>query len=281
VDVALFSAGAERARDWAPVAARAGAVVIDNSSAFRMHPDAPLVVPEVNAAAAFTHQGIIANPNCSTIQLVVALRPVRELFGLRRIIVATYQSVSGTGARAMRELDRTARQFMAGEPETREVYPRAIAFDVLPQVADFDAHGHTTEENKMRDETRKIFADPAIVVHATCVRVPVFRSHSEAVVAETVQPVDFAALRAALHAAPGVVLRDAPADYPMAREAAGRDEVFVGRVRCSADDPRTVSLWVVSDNLRKGAATNAVQIAELLQARGAFATKGDVWSHRP
>ena len=280
VDVALFSAGAERARDWAPVAARAGAVVVDNSSAFRMHPDAPLVVPEVNPEMLAAHRGIIANPNCSTIQMVVALRPLRELFGLRRIVVATYQSVSGTGARAIQELDRTSRQFMAGEPETREVYPRPIAFDVLPQVADFDAFGHTTEENKMRDETRKIFGDERIIVHATCVRVPVFRSHSEAVVAETERPVDFDALRAAFRAAPGIVLRDVASEYPMAREAAGRDEVFVGRLRGTADDPCVVSMWVVSDNLRKGAATNAVQIAELLQSRAAFAGKGDAWPHR-
>ncbi len=281
VDVALFSAGAERSRTWASVAARSGAVVIDNSSAFRLSPGVPLVVPEVNAAAAFTHAGIIANPNCSTIQMVVALRPLRELFGLRRITVATYQSVSGTGARAIRELDRTSRAHLAGQPEVLEVYPRSIAFDVLPQVADFDSTGHTTEENKMRDETRKIFDDPGIVVYATCVRVPVFRSHSESIVAETERPVDFSALAAALRAAPGVILCEPPDSYPMARQAAGLDAVFVGRLRAHVEDARVVSMWVVSDNLRKGAATNAVQIAELLRQGALHAGKEDAWQARP
>jgi aspartate-semialdehyde dehydrogenase len=266
VDFALFSAGAERSRELAPAAARAGAVVIDNSSAWRMDPAVPLVVPEVNAAAAHTHQGIIANPNCSTIQMVVALSPLRALYGLRRIVVATYQAVSGTGARAIVELDRQSRDHLAGAPEAHAVYPRRIAFDVLPQVDVFDADGHSREETKMRDETRKIFADPSIVVHATCARVPVFRGHSEAVVAETERAVDLAALRQALAAAPGVVFRADADAYPMARDASGHDAVFVGRLRAHADDPRVVSMWVVADNLRKGAATNAVQIAETLVA---------------
>jgi aspartate-semialdehyde dehydrogenase len=280
VEVALFSAGADRAREWAPVAVRAGAVVVDNSSAFRLQDGVPLVVPEVNPADAHQHRGIIANPNCSTIQMVVALRPLRDLFGLRRITVATYQSVSGTGARAIRELERTSREYLAGAAETREVYPRPIAFDVLPQVADIGADGHTVEENKMRDETRKIFADSSIVVHATCARVPVFRSHSEAVVAETERPVDLATLCRALRSAPGLVLREEAGQYPMAREAAGRDEVFVGRLRGSADDPRVVSMWVVSDNLRKGAATNAVQIAELLCQHAAATGEAGRWQPR-
>lgn len=263
VDVALFSAGAERSRSFAPLAVRAGAIVVDNSSAFRMHADAPLVVPEVNPEALRRHAGIIANPNCSTIQMVVALRPLRAAYGLRRIVVATYQSVSGTGARAMQELARTARQYLDGEPEEVSVYPHPIAFECLPQVDLFDPEGNTREENKMRDETRKIFSDPDLEVLATCVRVPVFRSHSEAVVAETVRPVDLDHLRALLRASPGIELRAAPADYPLARMAAGRDPVYVGRLRAHASDPRLVSMWVVADNLRKGAALNAVQIAEL------------------
>jgi len=264
VDLALFSAGAERSRNFAPEAVRAGALVVDNSSAFRMQPDVPLVVPEVNPEAANAHRGLIANPNCSTIQMVVALRPVREAFGLRRIVVATYQSVSGTGAGAMRELERGTRAHLDGTTETPEVYPHPIAFNCLPHIDVFDAEGNTREEIKMRDETRKIFGDPAIAVVATCVRVPVFRAHSEAVVAETDRPVDLSALRQALERAPGVVLVDAPGRYPLAREAAGRDEVFVGRLRLQSDDPRTLAMWVVADNLRKGAATNAVQIAELV-----------------
>jgi aspartate-semialdehyde dehydrogenase len=264
VDVALFSAGAERSRVFAPLAVQAGALVVDNSSAFRMHPDVPLVVPEVNPQALHGGARLIANPNCSTIQMVVALQPLRDAFGLRRIVVATYQSVSGTGARAMEELDRTTRQYLSGEPEDVRVYPHPIAFECLPQVDVFDADGNTREEIKMREETRKIFGDPALEVLATCVRVPVFRSHSEAVVAETVRPVDLEQLRSLLQAAPGVVLGAAAADYPLARQAAGRDPVFVGRLRVEAADPHLVSMWVVSDNLRKGAALNAVQIAEVL-----------------
>jgi len=275
VDFALFSAGAERSRAFAPMAAAAGAVVIDNSSAFRMDADVPLVVPEVNAAAAHAHRGIIANPNCSTIQMVVALQPVRDLFGLRRVVVATYQSVSGSGARAMRELERQSREYLAGGAETREVFPHPIAFDVLPQVDVFVDGEWTREEIKMRDETRKIFADPRLVVHATCARVPVFRGHSEAVVAETERDVDLEALRAALARASGVVLRPGADAYPMARPTSGRDEVFVGRLRGDPGDPRVVSMWIVADNLRKGAATNAVQIAETLAA--ARAGEAGVW----
>jgi aspartate-semialdehyde dehydrogenase len=275
VDFALFSAGAERSRQFAPQAAAAGAVVIDNSSAFRQDPDVPLVVPEVNAEAAITHRGIIANPNCSTIQMVVALRPVHDLFGLRRIVVATYQSVSGAGARAMQELEQQSRQVLAGGTATPQVFPHPIAFDVLPQVDVFDAGGKTREEIKMRDETRKIFAAPGLVVHATCARVPVFRGHSEAIVADTERAVDLPELRRALAEAPGVVLSETPEAYPMARPASGRDAVYVGRLRVDAEDPRCVALWVVADNLRKGAATNAVQIAEFLA--GARAGEAGRW----
>jgi len=264
VDLALFSAGADRSRTFAPAAVRAGALVVDNSSAFRMQPDVPLVVPEVNPDAARSHQGLIANPNCSTIQMVVALRPVRDAFGLRRIVVATYQSVSGTGTRAMRELEATTRAHLSGENETAEVYPHSIAFDCIPHIDVFDDSGHSREEIKMREETRKIFGDPAIAVQATCVRVPVFRAHSEAVVAETSRPIDAARLHAALGSAPGLVFAPAADAYPVARAASGHDAVYVGRVRMDPDDPHVVSMWVVADNLRKGAATNAVQIAELV-----------------
>ena len=273
IDLALFSAGAERSRSFAPAAVRAGALVVDNSSAFRMDPAVPLVVPEVNAAAALEHQGIIANPNCSTIQLVVALQPLRAAFGLRKVVVATYQSVSGTGASAMRELDTTSRAHLSGAPETPQVYPHPIAFNCLPQVDVFDPDGFTREEHKMRDETRKIMAEPRLTVIATCVRVPVFRSHSEAVVIETEQPVDLERARAVLAAAPGVVLCEPAASYPLPRAAAGLDAVFVGRLRTLPEDPRALALWIVSDNLRKGAALNAVQIAEWMH-RGAPARAG-------
>jgi aspartate-semialdehyde dehydrogenase len=281
VDLALFSAGAERSRAFAPAAVRAGAVVVDNSSAFRMDPAVPLVVPEVNGDAALAHRGIVANPNCSTIQMVVALEPVRALFGLRRITVATYQSVSGTGARAMRELAELARAHLEGAAEAPAVYPHPIAFNCLPQVDVFDRDGHTREEIKMRDETRKIFSDPSIAVFATCVRVPVFRGHCEAVVVETERPVDLVRLRAALAAAPGTVLCDAPGAYPLPRAVAERDEVFVGRLRLHAEDPRVLSMWVVADNLRKGAATNAVQIAERLLAADRLRQEVRAWPSPP
>ncbi len=274
IDLALFSAGAERTRTFAPAAVRAGALVVDNSSAYRMDPTVPLVVPEVNPEAAFTHRGIIANPNCSTIQMVVALQPLRAAFGLRRIVVATYQSVSGTGARALRELDATSRAHLAGTAETAQVYPHSIAFNCLPQVDVFEADGFTREEHKMRDETRKIMADPRLTVIATCVRVPVFRSHSEAVLIETEQPVDLARARALLATAPGVTLCEPASAYPLPRGAAGHDAVYVGRLRAVPEDPRALALWIVSDNLRKGAALNAVQIAECVYG-GAPVRAGD------
>jgi aspartate-semialdehyde dehydrogenase len=273
IDLALFSAGAERSRSFAPAAVRAGALVVDNSSAFRMDPQVPLVVPEVNPDAAFAHRGIIANPNCSTIQMVVALQPLRREFGLRRIVVATYQSVSGTGARALRELDAGARAHLAGTPETAQVYPHPIAFNGLPHIDVFEADGSTREEHKMRDETRRILDDPGLPVIATCVRVPVFRSHSEAVVVETERPVDLERAAAVLRAAPGVTLCEPASKYPLPRDSAGKDAVYVGRLRAVADDPRALALWVVSDNLRKGAALNAVQIAELVVG-GATARAG-------
>jgi aspartate-semialdehyde dehydrogenase len=250
LDFALFSAGAERSRTFAPQAQQEGAVVIDNSSAFRMQPDVPLVVPEVNAAALEGHRGLIANPNCSTIQMVVALQPVRDAFGLRRVVVATYQSVSGAGRRSAQELEDATRAILDGTPEPRELHPRGIAFDVVPHIDTFDEAGTT--------------GMPELSVVATCVRVPVFRGHSEAVWAQTERDVDLERLSAAMRQQPGLLLHDRPDDYPLAREASGRDEVFVGRLRRFADEPRSLAMWVVSDNLLKGAALNAVQIAEHL-----------------
>ncbi|MFQ5599360.1 MAG: aspartate-semialdehyde dehydrogenase [Candidatus Krumholzibacteriia bacterium] len=264
VDFALFSAGADRSRQYAPQAVREGATVIDNSSAFRTELAVPLVVPEVNVADLESHQGLVANPNCSTIQLVIALRPVMQAFGLRRVVVSTYQSVSGAGARAMRELQEATRAHLDGHPEPREVYPRSIAFNVVPHIDVFDEQGNTREETKMRNETRRILGAPQLRVLATCVRVPVFRSHSEAVLAETRDPVDLATLRGRMREQPGLVLHEEHEDYPLARDAAERDEVFVGRVRTDSEEPCSVSMWVVSDNLLKGAALNAVQIAEHL-----------------
>ena len=267
VDFALFSAGAERSRLYAPQAVHEGATVIDNSSAFRMQADVPLVVPEINPQALESHRGMIANPNCSTIQMVIALQPVRAEFGLRRVVVSTYQSVSGAGRRGMRELESAARAHLEGRAEPREVFTRGIAFDVVPQVDVFDDRGETREELKMRHETRRILGEPGLPVFATCVRVPVFRSHGEAVVAETRDPVDLERLRARMRTQAGLELCEAAA-YPLAREAAGQDAVRVGRLRVDPEDARVVGLWVVADNLLKGAATNAVQIAEHLCGTG-------------
>lgn len=261
IDIALFSAGAERSRQFAPLAVDAGALVIDNSSAFRMQEDVPLVVPEVNPHHLDRHRGLIANPNCSTIQMVLPLAPLRDLFGLERVVVATYQSVSGAGARSMRELDAASRAVLDGTPEPRNIYPRGIAFDCVPQIADLVSDHSTLEERKMRDETRKILELPDLPVMATCVRVPVQRCHSEAVWARAASPVDLDALEARLRRQAGVRLH-ARDDYPLAREVAGHDEVHIGRLRPDPDDACAVALWVVADNLLKGAALNAVQIAE-------------------
>jgi aspartate-semialdehyde dehydrogenase len=241
---------------------QAGAVVIDNSSAFRMQADVPLVVPEVNAHASASHSGIIANPNCSTIQMVVPLRCLRDRYGLRRVVVSTYQSVSGAGRRSMQELLEASRAVLEGTDEPRQVHPRGIAFDCIPEIDVFDEAGWTREEVKMRDETRKILEMPDLAVSATCVRVPVLRCHSEAVWVETETPVVLEELHAALGSEDGVVVDAAPRDYRTARELAGHDTVGVGRLRLDPDDPRLVSFWVVSDNLRKGAAWNAVQILQ-------------------
>ncbi len=269
VDLLLASAGGAVSRALLPEAARRGAVSIDNTSAFRMAEDVPLVVPEVNPhrIAEYRSRGIVANPNCSTIQLVVALEPLRAAFGLRRVIVSTYQSVSGAGHRAVDEMRGETRAALGGEAFERRVFPAQIAFNALPHIDAFLDSGDTREEWKMRVETPKILETP-VELHATCVRVPVSAGHSEAVWIETERPVDPAAARAALAAAPGVEVVDDPARlaYPTAIDAAQRDEVLVGRIRRDPTVENGLAFWVVADNLRKGAATNAVQIAEGLVA---------------
>lgn len=270
IQIALFAAGAERARAFAPAAVEAGAVVIDNSSAFRMDPLVPLVVPEVNESDIAGHQGIIANPNCVAAPLVVALKPLADAVGIERVIVSSYQSVSGTGQSAIEELRRQIAGNLAGDEPPPAVYPHPIAFNVIPHIDVFDVSGYTGEEMKVADETRKMLHRPGLAVSATCVRVPVIRSHSQAVHIETTEPITAERAREILMLAPGAVVLDEPRAnvYPLAREAEGRDEVFIGRIRADASHPRGLAMWVVSDNLRKGAATNAVQIAESLVMNG-------------
>ena len=270
-ELALFSVGSAISAEWAPRFAQAGAVVVDNSSYWRMKDDVPLVVAEVNPEALRSHRGIVANPNCSTMQMVVALAPIRASAGIERLVVSTYQSVSGTGQRAVEELhEQTAAIVEAQELRPPSVYPHQIAFNVVPQVETFkDGDDYTTEERKVMGETRKILGDEAIGISATCARVPVFTGHSESVNVQTREPLDPAACRELLARAPGVVVVDEPgsAVYPLAIDAAGRDEVLVGRIRSDPSHERCLNLWIVGDNLRKGAATNAVQLAELLHAR--------------
>lgn len=272
VDIALFSAGGDISKAYAPKFAAAGAVVIDNSSAFRMDPDVPLVVSEVNPDAAKQRpRGIIANPNCSTMQLMVALAPIHRAAGIERINVATYQSVSGTGRRALEELGRQTAGLLNFQPVEPEVYPVQIAFNVIPHGGDFTDNGYTTEEMKLVHETRRILGDDAIRVNATVVRVPVFYGHSEAVNVETRDKLAAADVRELLRAAPGIEVVDEPVDggYPTpVTHASGKDAVYVGRIRDDLSHARGLNLWVVSDNIRKGAALNAVQIAELLVAEG-------------
>ncbi|GFO61872.1 aspartate-semialdehyde dehydrogenase [Geomonas silvestris] len=267
VDIALFSAGGARSEEFCPSAAKAGAVCIDNSSAWRMNPDVPLVVPEVNpeAISGYTKKGIIANPNCSTIQMLVALKPLHDFAGIKRIVVSTYQAVSGTGNKAVEELRVQTGELLNGRPANNEVYPHRIAFNCLPQIDAFLENGYTKEEMKMVDETRKIMGD-AIRTSATCVRVPVFFGHSESINIETEKKLTVEKARELLEDAPGVELVDDPAEheYPMAMDAAGADAVLVGRLREDLSLENGLNLWVVADNVRKGAATNAVQIAELL-----------------
>jgi len=264
VDIALFSAGADQSRHFSPVAAMAGAVVIDNSAAFRMDKAVPLVVPEVNVEDIRWHKGIIANPNCSTIQMVVALYPLHKVNPIRRIVVATYQSVSGTGAAAVDELRTQVKQVLEGEVTVPHVYPHQIAFNVLPEIDVFLDNGYTREEWKMLEETRKIMHDDSIVVSATCVRVPVLVGHGEAVNVEFALPMAVDEAQRIISRAPGVkVLDDTSISlYPQPWAAAGSDEVFVGRIRRDESHPNGLAMWIVADNLRKGAALNAVQIAE-------------------
>ncbi len=268
-DLALFSAGGSTSQRYAPEAVARGCVVVDKSSAFRMDAGVPLVVPEVNPEAVDAHRGILSNPNCSTIQLVAALKPLHDAAGLAHVTVATYQAVSGTGAGAVRELHEQSRALLAGEPAAPEVYPHQIAFNVLPQCDAFEGDS-TTEETKLVRETHKILGDTSIAISATCVRVPVWRGHSEAVWVETHEPLGAERARALLRDAPGVRVVDDPAAgaYPLPSAAAGTDDVLVGRIRDDASRRNGLSLWVVADNLRKGAATNGVQIAELLVGRG-------------
>ncbi len=266
VDIALFSAGAEISREYAPIAAQAGAVVIDNSSAFRMVSEVPLVVPEVNRHALHGHQGIIANPNCSTIQMVVVLKPLHDRFRIKRIIVTTFQSVSGTGKEAMDELLEETQALLSFQEVNPKVYPVQIAFNCLPHIDDFLPNGYSKEEMKLVNETRKILEDPTIRVTATTVRVPVYVGHSESVNIETEKKLSANEARVILSTAPGVQLYDDPQRkvYPTPLEVAGKDEVYVGRIREDESIPNGLNLWIVADNLRKGAALNAVQIAEEL-----------------
>ena len=272
VDLCLFSAGAEVSRQLAPEAVRCGALVIDNSSQWRMAEGVPLVVADVNSDDAAEHEGIIANPNCSTMQLVPLLRALHDAAGLERVIVDTYQSVSGTGAEAVAELEDQIRGHVDGRQPPPRVYPHRIGFNALPEIDVFLENGYTQEEWKVIHESRKILHLPELPVSCTAVRVPVFFAHSEAVHVDTARPVSPAEARELFAALPGVVVVDEPAAhlYPLATEAAGHDEVFVGRVRAdvSRSDGRGIAFWVVADNLRKGAATNAVQIAELALRRG-------------
>ncbi len=267
--IALFSAGGSVSAEHAPRAAASGSVVIDNTSHFRREPDIPLVVPEVNpeAIADYTARGIIANPNCSTIQMLVALKPLHDEAGIERINVCTYQAVSGTGKPAIEELAGQTAKLLNGLPAEHEVYPAQIAFNALPHIDSFQDNGYTREEMKMVWETRKIFGDESIQVNPTCVRIPVFYGHSEAVHIETRDPLSAERARELLEAAPGVEVIDRQEDggYPTAvGEAAGQDPVYVGRIREDISHPRGLDLWVVSDNVRKGAALNSIQIAELL-----------------
>ncbi len=270
-EIALFSAGGEVSKRFSPIAAKAGTVVIDNSSTFRMEPDVPLVVPEVNphAVEEFARRRIIANPNCSTIQLVVALKPIHDAARIKRVVVSTYQSTAGAGQKAMDELSNQVVALFNQKEVEKKVFPHQIAFNCLPHIDLFLPNGYTKEEMKVVNETKKILGDPSIRVTVTAVRVPVFCGHSESVNIETEKKMTADEVRRLLKKAPGVVVRDDPQknEYPLALEAAGRDEVFVGRIREDETIPCGINLWVVADNLRKGAALNAVQIAEILADR--------------
>ncbi len=266
IDLALFSAGSDISKEFAPIAVQKGAIVIDNSAAWRMDPQVPLVVPEVNPHDLSRHQGLIANPNCSTIQMVVALKPLHDQVRIKRVVVTTFQSVSGTGREAMDELLDQSKALLNFQSPQPTVYPHRIAFNCLPHIDEFLASGYTKEEMKLVHETRKIMGDNSIQITATTVRVPVYIGHSESVNIETERTLTANEARALLSAAPGVVVYDDPAHglYPMPMDVVGKDEVYVGRIREDESIPNGLNLWIVADNLKKGAALNAVQIAELL-----------------
>ncbi len=271
IDLVLSSAGASVSKKFAPAAVNAGAVVVDNTSAYRMEKDVPLVVPEVNAHALANHKGIIANPNCSTIQMVVVLDPIHKAVGIKRLVIATYQSVSGTGSEAIEELLEQSRALLAGRRDIAvKVYPHQIAFNCLPHIDVFFDNGYSREEMKMVNETHKILEDDTIAITATTVRVPVIRCHSEAVNIETKKKITAKEVRTLLAKAPGVVVVDNPQqnEYPMAIHGENRDETYVGRIREDISCENGIDLWIVSDNLRKGAALNAIQIAEEMLERG-------------
>lgn len=273
IDFALFSAGGSISEKLAPAAVEAGAVVIDNTSAFRMLPEVPLVVPEVNPHMISQHRGIIANPNCSTIQMMVALKPIYDVYGIERIVVSTYQAVSGAGQSAIEELREQSSAVLAGDDFTPQIMPvkslpvhHQIAFNAVPQIDVFEENGFTREEMKMVNETHKIMGDDSIKVTPTCVRIPVFYGHSEAVYIETKKPFDLAEVRTLLETAPGLQVVDDPSQqaYPLATEAEGKYDTFVGRIRRDLFHPRGLNMWIVSDNVLKGAAWNAVQIVEYM-----------------
>ena len=266
IDIALFSAGAERSKIWAPVAAKSGCVVVDNSSQWRMDPEVPLVVPEVNSHDLKWHKGIIANPNCSTIQMVVVLKPIHDAAKIKRVVVTTFQSVSGTGKKAIDELFQQTTDILNFKEVKCNVYPHQIAFNVLPHIDKFLKNGYTKEEMKMVHETIKIMGDNSIRLTATTVRVPVFRCHSESLNIETEKKITVNEVRAVLSKAPGIVVFDAPEKniYPLPVDVAGKDETYVGRIRADESIDNGINMWIVADNLRKGAALNAVQIAEKL-----------------
>jgi len=269
IDIALFSAGSEISRYFSPIAVQSGAVVIDNSAAFRMDAEVPLVVPEVNPDDIQWHKGIIANPNCSTIQMVVALYPLHKVNPIKRIIASTYQSVSGTGSVAIDELTIQSKQVLDGQTTVPHVYPHQIAFNLLPEIDVFLDNGYTKEEWKMVEETKKIMHAPDIAISSTCVRVPVFIGHSQAIHVEFSEPMSPDDARRILAQAPGVKVLDDPAVslYPQPWSAAGTDDVFVGRIRRDASHPNGLVFWVVADNVRKGAALNAIQVAETMIER--------------
>jgi len=266
VDIVLFSAGSGVSRKFSPIAAACGAVVVDNSKAFRMEEDVPLVVPEVNAGDVFRHQGIIANPNCSTIQLVVALDPIHRVNPIKRVIVDTYQSVSGAGGAGMQELEGQTSAAVAGKEAGAQKMPHPIAFNVIPEIDTYLDNGYFNEEWKIVQETRKIMHAPEMAISATAVRVPVYVSHSEAVHLELTDPMEPQEIREILSQAPGVQVIDNPAahEYPLPASTAGTDDVFIGRIRKDASHPSGIAMWVVADNVRKGAALNTIQIAEVL-----------------